>query len=623
MKKLNINQNIPPNTSLFRKLNPKYLNQWNIEDLNYMTPYEHSNFPIQLFRSVKRTKFIRRVKFSGDLNQESILPISHLIKSFKKYISEISASGFVRKKLMFLKHLNLKSLTVQFSQQKDWRLLLFNRNIQDLQIFINKSKNIYRSIFPAAQNPNENREESSEQVDLKIYQLCRLCKCLQKLNKLNLNGEYDDSFLKLLGAFDSNLKYLSSFENLFLTITYDDTLPSHILENTRNLKIWSYLSDLSLKLNSSLNLLKYYLETPHKFTNLKQLEIYSLFVVENDFSFFSNFSLLPYLTDIKIVLYGLNGSQSLVRFLSFMSFPDKLENFSLVVRNNIPWAFDYEKGPSHLHSRSCQRSSSFTRLLQAWRNLRKLYKIQIRVNLQFRESDIYLLGEFFQIFSSLKDLDLEIGNDCEWINGERTFEPFEMFDLNCLMQEMGKTALQIDKLNIVAPNMMLREIPESLEMAIKRLQCLTLKSSLVTNKEFVQFVKHLPNEIEKFVLDELLIKQNSELEYALEAFQSLKVAKTLKLTFCLDRKIKNIEVVEGLLKIIKHFKQTEELVLFLNNYLLGNQCFFTIRNEIKRVGRKLKQGVGKISDFNCNLGWSCKDCKIFYNQLDFFTEDFY
>ena len=626
MKKLFINQTIPPKSSLFQKLAPKYLDQWTIEDLNYITPYEHSNFPSKLYHGVKRIKIIRRIRFSGDLNQQSVKPISSLIKLFKKYLKEILASSFVRKNLMFLKQVNLENVSIEMNQDQDWRLLLFNKKISHLQIFMNKIKGKKNSLA-IPNNSLDYRENMqsnvSNQFDKKIYQLNRLCKSLHKLNKLTLNGEYDLSMLRLLNTFDSNLNSLTSFRSLSLTISYDDTLPSHIIENTARLNILTYITDLYLKLNSTLTLLKNYLEFPYKFTNLKKLEIYSLFLAENDFSFFANFSLLPCLTDIKILLYGLNGSQSLVRFLSYMNLPDRLENFSLVIRNNLPWVLDYEKGASIQFYDHSQKSSSFTTLLQAWKNLKLLQRIQIRVHLQFRESDIYLLGEFFQIFTSLKDLDLEIGNDCEWINRERLYETPEYFNLQYLLQYMENSALQINRLNVVAPNMLIKGVQRNLEIALKGLKCLTLKSSIACDKDFVQFVKLLPNEMEKFLIDELIVKQNTELEYALEALQYLKVTKSLKLTLCLDRKIRNIEIVDGLNKLIKLFKHTDEVVFFLNNYILGNECFLKIRNEIKRIGRKLKQGVGKVSDFNCNLSWSCNDCKIFYNQLDFFSEDFY
>lgn len=619
-----------PKGPLVRKLAPKYIHEWSIEDLNYLTPFEQSNFPSQLLRSIKKAKTISRVRLSGDLSKQSILPISHVIKVYRKYIKEIAASSFVRKKLMFLRHLNLKHLAIQLNQPKDWNLFLHSKNVSHLQIFLSKNPP-GRNALAITQAHNNIRSQGNsknfQNIQARLFQrkLCQLyrhSKSLHHLKRLIFTGEYDQSFLRFLEIFNKNLEYLISFETLNLTLTYEDTLSLQTIQQAQELDLWAYVSEFSIKLNNSMDLIKCQLDSAAKYINLRSLEIFSLFVVEKDFSFFRSLADLPSLFEVKIMLFGLNGTPSLVQFLSFINLPDTIENFSLTIKNTFPWIVDYAEKP--FTGNTYQESKTFEKLKTSWEGLKSLQRFHLRVSLIFKESDVHFFAAWFQMFKALKELYLEIDNDdCHGgIQDRRSHSP-ETFDLKCLVDNLGQQGLKIEKLTVITKHLVLKDITPDLQERFKSLKCLTLKYVLAANQSFVDFMKVLPTHMEKLMLDELVIKNDQDLEYALEGLRQLRLVNIFRLTLYLDTRVNEAKIVEGICELVKHNKMSEEFVLFLNNMILGNMNFLAIKNEILKVGRKLKQLLGKVSDFNCNLCWSCKDCRIYYNQLDFFCEDFY
>jgi len=619
-----------PKGPLLRKLSPKYIHEWSIEDLNYLSPFEQSNFPTQLLRSIKNAKTISRVRFSGDLSKQSILPISHVLKLFRKYIKEIAASSFVRKKLMFLRHLNLKHLTIQLNQPIDWNLFLHSKHVTHLQIFLTKAIP-GRSPLASTQAYNNNTRTSmhnknpqailAKRFERKMTQLKRHSKSLFHLKRLIFTGEYDQVFLRLLEIFNTNLEYLTSFETLNLTLAYEDTLSLQTIEKAQELALWAYVSDFSVKLNNSMDLVKCQLDSAPKYLNLRSLEIFSLFVVEKDFSFFKSLASLPSLFEVKIMLYGLNGTPSLVQFLSCIHLPDTIENFSLTVKNTFPWVVDYSAKPI-IKNGGYQESQAFEKLKTTWEGLKSLKRFHLRVTLIFKEPDVYFFGAWFKMFKALKELYLEIDND-DCIGLDKSHQSPETFDLKCLVDSLGEERLYLEKLTVITKHLMLKNITPDLKDRFRNLKCLSLKYVLAANQSFVEFMKVLPRQMDKLILDELVIKSDQDLECALEGLKHLRLVNIFRLTLYLDTRVSEAKIVEGICELVKHNKMSEEFVLFLNNMILGSANFTVLKNEIIKVGRKLNQMLGKVSDFNCNLCWSCKDCRIYYNQLDVFSEDFY
>lgn len=500
-------------------------------------------------------------------------------------------------------------------------MLLHNRFLCHIRIFTDVLKSYLFSFYEFEQNRNqsENKKASvriTEQNCKKLYQLQRHLKSLWKLKTLTINGEYDALLIRFLRILSDNTQHLNSFENLELTLSYKRSLPSELLEEAQYYKIWEYMSHISI---NSITLLEHCLGFAHKFHNLRRLDLFCLFSSEQNYSLFQNLALVPNLQKIDILMYGHNSPPTLARFLSYFRLPPSIEKLSFRVNNSIPGIVaDYDEDAID----EILDSPSVLELLEAWEGLGKLREIDIGIGLLFRASDVHVLGAFFRKFSALKELNLELTNDFGGINMERLYQAQEPFYLTDFLTKLADNDLSLERLSLGASFVAIGEITKGINNILSRLKSLTLTGAVRADENFHEFMHILPRELDQLGMDQMIVEDDLGLEHLWKGLGEV-TARELKLTMHMEDLVKEEKIVEKIGKMIKHFKRSEEFVVFVNNYIMGAKSFLEIKEMVVKNGEKLAHLKGQVSDFNCNVYWSCKDRKIYYSHFDMICEALY